>query len=350
MFNNAIIFSLIAIAVLSWGCTQDQDPTNDEAAKPVPVATTPVVYKEIVQTIQRSGLLATGSEARLSFKIGGIVRQIFVDEGASVSGGQLLAILNLSEIKAQVDLARASYEKAARDHERVSTLYSDSVATLEALQDTKTALDAARANLEIAQFNLQHARIVAPANGKILKRFVEENELVSPGTPVFYFGSSEASWIIRLGVTDRELVRITLLDSAEVTFDAYPGEKFTGSVTEISESVDARSGTFEVEVTLHENNARLVSGFVARVILFPARKPKHYLLPIEALVEAEGDSAFIYTVVDSSDQVRKMKVHVGQIIGDQAVIFSDLKGTSRVITAGNAYLTGESKIIQVDTP
>jgi len=349
MSNNAIIFGLIAVAVLSWGCAQNQDPANEEAAKPVPVTTAPVVYQEIGQTIKRSGLLATGSEARLSFKIGGIVRQMFVDEGASVSGGQLLAVLNLSEINAQVDLARASYEKAGRDHERVSALYGDSVATLEALQDTKTALDAARANLEIAQFNLQHARIVAPANGKILKRFVEENELVSSGTPVFYFGSSEASWIIRLGVTDRELVRISLLDSAEVTFDAYPGEKFTGSVTEISESVDVRSGTFEVEVTLHEKNARLVSGFVARVTLFPAKRSKHYLIPIEGLVEAAGDSAFIFTVVDSSDQIQKLKVHVGQIIGNQAVILSDLNGTSWVITAGNAYLTGESKIIQVDT-
>ncbi len=348
MLNNFIRFSLISVAVFIWGCTQDQDSTNDEAAKPVPVATTPVIYKEIGQTVQRSGLLATGSEARLSFKIGGIVRQIFVDEGASVSGGQLLAILNLSEIKAQVDLAQASFEKAVRDHERVSTLYSDSVATLEALQDTKTALDAARANLEIAQFNLKHARIVAPVNGKILKRFVEENELVGPGTPVFYFGSSAISWIVRLGVTDRELVRIELGDSAEITFDAYPGKKFTGSVTEISEAVDARSGTFEVEVTLYDKKARLASGFVARVILFPARKSKHYLLPIEALVEAEGDSAFIYTVIDSSDQVQKRKVQVGQIIGDQIVILSDLKGIGQVISAGNAYLTRESKINQVN--
>jgi RND family efflux transporter MFP subunit len=231
----------------------------------------------------------------------------------------------------------------------VSRLYSDSVATLEALQDTRTALDAAKANLEIANFNLQHARIVAPANGRILKRFVEENEMTGPGTPVFYFGSSEASWIIRLGVTDRELVSLSPGDSADITFDAYPGQKFEGTVTEISESVDARSGTFEVEVTLDDTKARLVSGFVARVTIFPAKKSGHLLVPVEALVEARKDSAYIYVLDDGAGQAAKRKVSVGEIIGDQVIILSDLKTTDRVITAGGAYLTGDSKIIQADT-
>ncbi len=349
MFNTAILFSLITAVIFISGCTGDQQTSGETAAKPVPVTTAPVVYRQISRTIERSGLLATGSEARLSFKIGGIVRQILVDEGASVSDGQLLAVLNLSEIKAQVELARAAYEKAVRDQDRVSRLYRDSVATLEALQDTRTARDAAKANLEIANFNLQHARIVAPANGRILKRFVEENEMVGPGTPVFYFGSSETSWIVRLGVTDRELVSLALGDSAEVTFDAYPRKKFNGTVTEISESVDARSGTFEIEVTLADEKARLVSGFVARTAIFPAKKAGHFLVPVEALVEAEKDSAYIYLLAGGAGQVTKRKVPVGEIIGDQVIILAQLKTTDRVITAGGAYLTDESKIIQVDT-
>lgn len=350
MFRKSIVVIQTAALLLITGCAPDHETTGEDAVKPVRVSTVPVIYKETGPAIQRSGLLAAGSEARLSFKIGGIVRQIFADEGSSVADGQLLAVLNLSEINAQVELARASYEKAVRDHERVSKLYGDSVATLESLQDTRTARDAARANLEIAQFNLRHARIVAPANGRILKRFVEENELVGSGTPVFYFGSTAAGWVVRLGVTDRELVRLSPGDPAEIMFDAYPGKKFNGSVTELSESVDARSGTFEVEVMLQEDDARLVSGFVARVTIFPAKKSGQYLVPVAALVEAEGDSAYIYIMSAASDEARKRKVRVGQIIGDEVVVLSELQTTDRVITAGSAYLTGERKLIQVDQP
>ena len=347
MLRKYILISILSLLVFLFSCTQESE--EPEAVKPVPVTTASVTYEEISQPIQRSGLLATGSEARLSFKIGGIIRQIFVDEGSTVSDGQLLAALNLSEINAQVELARVSYEKAVRDHKRVTNLYRDSVATLEQLQDTKTALDATQANLDIAQFNFQHARILAPANGRILKRFAEENELVGPGSPVFYFGSSDANWIVRFGVTDRELVRLSPGDPAKIVFDAYPDQRFTGSVTEISESVDPKSGTFEVEITLADTDARLVSGFVARVTIHPGQKQWHYLIPVEALVEAEVDSAFIYTVSDTGDQVQKIKVHTGPILGNRVIILSNLKDIDKVIVAGNAYLTGESIINQVNT-
>ncbi len=343
--TNIVIYSVLLSSVF-LGC--EQKINTKETIKPVPVETAPVVYKDISETIQRSGLLATGTEARLSFKIGGIVRRILVDEGAAVSRGQLLAALNLSEINAQVELARAAYDKAERDYKRISILYGDSVATLEQLEDTRTAADAARANLEIAQFNLQYARIYAPTDGKILKRFVDENELVAPGAPVLYFGSSEANWIIRIGVTDRELVKLSLGDSAEIKFDPYPARKFTGYVTEISESVDQRSGTFEVEITLQDKQSRLASGFVARVTIFPAKKSRHYLIPVEALIEAEVDSGFIFYVSDTSGSVRKQKVRVGSFLGDQIIILSDLNGIENVVISGNAYLTDDSKIIQVN--
>ena len=100
-----------------------------------------------------SGKLSAKSEAKLSFKIGGIIDRIFVSEGSSVSKGQLLARLNLSEIQAKVDQASLAMEKAQRDYDRVKSLYEDSVATLEQFQDVTTQLDLAIANLKISKFN-----------------------------------------------------------------------------------------------------------------------------------------------------------------------------------------------------
>jgi multidrug efflux system membrane fusion protein len=340
-------FTFLTLLILYSACSNKS--ADEQSVKPVPVTTAPVRYGIFPEIIERSGLLATGREARLSFKVGGFINRVFADEGSFVHKGQLLAVLNLSEINAQVELARTGYEKTRRDHERVSRLYSDSVATLEQLQDAESAFDAARASLEIAQFNLKHARITAPSDGRILKQFLEENEMVGPGTPVFYFGSSAENWIVKLGVTDRELVKLAIGDSARVRFDAFPDRSIPGSITGISESVNARNGTFEIEITLQHSPLRLASGFVAHVTLFPEENEPHYLIPVEALVEAELDSGFIYCLSDTARKPVKMQVRVGRITGNQVIILSDLGGVNKVIVAGNAYLTGDTEIIQVES-
>ena len=107
------------------------------------------------------GKLASKEELKLSFKTGGIISEIFVDEGQTVKKGQVLAKLNLSEIQAQVNQAILGLDKAERDYRRANNLYKDSVVTLEQLQNTTTALDIAKSNVKIAEFNLQFSTIKA---------------------------------------------------------------------------------------------------------------------------------------------------------------------------------------------
>ena len=142
----------------------------DEIKKPVPVRTQKVTLAAISLPIYRSGILAASSEARFSFKTGGIIQRIYVDEGGRVKKGELLATLNLLEITEQVKLAQSGYEKALRDFSRIDKLYRDSVATLEQRQDLKTAAEVAEAKLQIAEFNFRHSKIIAPSDGRILKR------------------------------------------------------------------------------------------------------------------------------------------------------------------------------------
>ena len=161
------LFLFIGIAFL-FSCSEKPD---EETTKPVPVTTYRAFLSDISLPIYRSGVLAASSEARLSFKTGGIISRIYVDEGDQVKEGQILAILNLSEINAQVKLAESGYQKAQRDLARIEKLFTDSVATLEQKQDLKTAAEVAEARMHIAKFNLRHSKIIAPSAGRILKRF-----------------------------------------------------------------------------------------------------------------------------------------------------------------------------------
>ena len=343
MKNNIIIvlfILLIISSILINGCTTKAEKT--ESVNRLPVKTAQVVSKEFSLPIHTSGLLSSIREIRLSFKVGGIIERLDIDEGKRVDKGQLLAELNQSEIYAKMLQAKSRFDKAERDLERVKILFADSVATLEQLQDAETALQVAQANLEIARFNLKHSKIYAPTEGKILKRFVEANELIGPGNPVFLFGSSGEEWIIRVGLSDKDVIRVDINDSARIVFDIYPNTHFPGYVTEIAESADLRTGTFEIEINLKQNNYKLISGFVASVDIFPRLKHKYHLIPIEALTEAEGNAGYVYTIQSPSEAVKKVPVQIGYIFEENVVVIAGLEQVRQVITDGAAYLVDGS--------
>lgn len=342
----AVIIVIAAALIVFVGCETTEGETSDTTT---PVTTAKIEREEVSIPIHTSGKISAAAEKKLSFKTGGIVKQIYVDEGEYVTGGKLLAKLDLEEINAQVSKAENAYEKAKRDYERVQNLYDDEVATLENLQDSKTALDVAESDLEIARFNKQHSEIYAPSNGRILNKFVEENELVGGGTPVFVFGSQGKGWKIKLGVADRDMVRLSLGDEASVTVDPYPGKELYGVVTEIGKSAHPANGTYEVEVLLDDNNdLQLASGFVAKVELYPSEKQAYTIVPIEAVVEAEANEAFVY-VINGEHQVEKLPVVIAQIQNDRVLVSDGLDNATEVITEGAAYLAEDSKVRVTET-
>ncbi|MFA5815235.1 MAG: efflux RND transporter periplasmic adaptor subunit, partial [Bacteroidales bacterium] len=213
---------LLAFVILFTGC---KPAPVKEAVKvePVKVRVAPVVIQEISLPVRSGGIVTTSEETKLSFKTGGIVARTYFKEGDAVKQGQLLAVLNLSEINAQVNQAKNGYDKALRDYNRAKNLYADSVATLEQMQNAETTMNVSKSVLDMSQFNQSHSRIMAPKSGVILRQLVKENELVAPGYPVYTLGISGKSWIIRTALSDRDIVKVNLGDSANVVIDAWPG-------------------------------------------------------------------------------------------------------------------------------
>jgi RND family efflux transporter MFP subunit len=335
--------AITAIFTIHWACSSSngKDTANEESTL---VKTAKVEQKEISFPIRSSGILSSESELKLAFKTGGVIKAIFADEGQSIKKGQVLAKLDLSEILARKNQAFSAYEKAKRDLKRVKKLYEDSVATYEQFQNTQTALQVAEANLQIAEFNLKHSSITAPDNGKILKRFAEENELISPGAPVFYFGNTGKEWVLKLGVTDREIIRLQLGDQAQVKFDAYPDQTFEAQVSEIAAAANTMTGMFEIQLQLKSIGKKLLSGFVGKVEIQPSKKVKYDLIPIEAFMEGDGKEGYVYTLNGSKDRVKKVQVKVGRIMDGSVAIASGLEDVQEVITDGAPYLTDNSPV------
>lgn len=251
----------------------------------------------------------------------------------------------MTEISSQVDQAYLAYEKAERDLRRIKNLFKDTVATLEQLQDATSAFEIALENKKIAEFNKQYSKITAPSDGRIISRLAEEHELISPGMPVIIFSEGgREEWVVKAGLSDRDIVKIKIGDKSEAVFDAYPEKVFKANVSKISEMADPLSGTFTVEVKVDAQNERLINGLVAKIIIHPLDKQSVSMVPTEAITQADGDNAFVYVVEKSDTTAKKLPVKIGYVENDFVAIVEGLDGSCDVITEGASYVKEGSKV------
>ena len=324
----------LSIGMLAVACRPAAPPPPASSARTVRTAT--VRDTSIARPVTGTGTLASRDELPLSFKLGGVVRRVLVDEGQSVREGQLLAELELTEIDAGVAKAQSAAAKAERDVERIRRLYADSVTTLAQLQDATTALDVARSDLQAAQFNQRYARIVAPAAGTVLHRAISPGELVAAGAPALVLASRARGSVLRVGLADRDVVRIRVGDAAVVQLDAYADRRFRGTVQEIAASSTPGTGTFAVLVSVPDAGT-LPTGMVGRVEIATRGSGSVTMVPVEALVEADGEQGVVY-VVDGARAGRR-EVRIAFLEGARVGISGGLAGAGTVVTDGAAYLT-----------
>jgi membrane fusion protein, multidrug efflux system len=284
------------------------------------------------------GLLTPKDEARLSFKVSGLVESIHVEEGQPVKAGQVLAVLKPAEINASLEQARQATAKAQRDLDRARALLADGVATEEQVQDLTTAFKVAGAAQSSAEFNATHARIIASVDGVVLRKLAESNELVQAGQTVLVLGGANRGWIVRVGLADRDVVRVRVGDPARIEFDAWPGQIFDGRVSNIASAADTGTGTFAVELQLDAGGARFVQGLVAKVALSPQAAVSGQVIPVQALLEANDKEAGVFVLDPATRTVHRVNIQIGRMSLGQIEVTDGLKQGVLVVTDGAAFL------------
>jgi membrane fusion protein, multidrug efflux system len=338
---------LIIVATVALAACVSKANTNktSQSSQAIPVRVAAINSDTNTVEIVASGLLSTEEEARLSFKIGGVIDRIFVKEGQFVKKGQLLASLKSTEIAAQVSQVQLTAEKAQRDYQRASNLYKDSVATLEQVQNARTGVDIAQKNLQQVAFNQQYSKIYAVSDGFIVKQILHEGELANPGNLILFMSavSPKSQWILKIGVSDREWAAIEKGNNASVTIDAFPDKKFKAVVNRKALSSDPASGSFEIEVAVDFEGQQPAIGMFGKAHIIPSQKSIGYSIPYEALLEANGKTGYVF-VSNDEKTVKRLPVTIAYI-DDQHVYVSDgLQGYKFVVISGSPYLDDNSTI------
>ncbi len=337
---------LLAFCLIGISCkTNNKEADSLYAGEVIPVKVAVIRFGETNNEVVATGLLTTENEARLSFKIGGVIEKIFVNEGEFIHKGQVLATLKTAEINSQVEQAKLGFIKAKRDYDRATNLYKDSVATLEQLQNAKTALDIAEQSVDQVSFNSKFASIVAPADGFVTKKNSNAGEVVGPGAPVLAVNesNSKSNWLLKVGVSDKDWAGIRPGQKSIVELDAFRGMKFDASVYRKSQAPDATSGSFQVDLKIRFNKEKPAVGMFGKATILSGVAGKSIIIPYDALIEADGKSAFVFVPSDSN-KVKRVPVTIESFDNNSVVIQSGLDSVREVIVSNSAFLNESSTI------
>jgi RND family efflux transporter MFP subunit len=337
--------ALLAATMLLFACEEPaKQATNSSSAEIIAVKTYSLQSTEQNLSIIGTGMLSTENEAKYSFKIGGVIEKVFVREGEFFKAGALLASLKINEIDAGFVQAKLGVEKAERDLTRINNLYKDSVATLEQLQNTRTAYEVAKKQLEAVAFNRSYAYIYATTDGFVTKKLASDGEVIEAGSPVLAINEAKSNtWLLKVGLSDREWAMLEAGDKAIVELDAYPNTPIKATVFRKSQAADMASGSFQVELQLENTNLKLALGMFGKAFIATQKKNTYQSIPHEAIVEANGKSAFVFVPLQGG-KVKKQAIEIAEFDNKVAKVKTGLEGIQEVVLSNSAFLNENSSI------
>jgi len=307
----------------------------------VAVSSQAVSRDPITRIIRASGTLEPKREHQLSFKVGGVVEQVLVEAGGRVRRGQVLARLDATEVSAGESQAQQGLQKAERDAARARTLRDQNGIARSMLDDAETALEVARATAASAAFNLKHTELVAPSDGVVERRMVERGQIVSPGLPLFVLSTADTK-VVRVQLTDRDVLDLKLNDRAQVTLDARPERSLAAHVTRIATLASPGTGTYEVELAVDDEIARSLPGGLTTKVSFERLERPLGSVPLTALVGGQGELSAVYAL--EGDRVRLLPVRIAFIAGDRVALAAGLEKVDTVVSAGAEELSDGARV------
>lgn len=320
------------------------------APKPLRVSTFAVGQEAPLPAITAAGTAALRKEIPLGFTTPGQIARITVQEGDRVRRGQVLATLDMTSVGASLEAADAERDRAGAELNRLKQLYAQGWITKSRLEAAEAAARSASANVSARRFSLQTARVIAPADGIVLSRTAEPGQIIDAGMPVVTLGDSSSGFVLRTLLADRDAVRVRAGVTAQVRFDALPGEILSGQVIEVGGRSDRGTGAFTAEIALPAD-PRLRSGLVGRATISTpaAGASTRLVIPPTAIFAIRADEGFVY-VVDAQKRVKARQIALGPLTAAGAEVLGGLRQGEVIVLSGLDRLRDGAPVDPVAAP
>ena len=345
-----------------------------------------------------AGELIPYQEVELHAKVSGYIQHIYVDIGDHVRKGQVLAVLDIPELQAQVEGAKAGVLRSQQDVLRARSAVARAQADFEALhsaylrlkqasaarpgliaqqeldnaqaKDSAAAaqVDAAKADLSASQQALSvakdeslhyesladYAHITAPYSGVVTWRYADTGALVQAGT-----SSAAAQPVVKLAQTDVLRLRLPVPealadyvhvgDPAKILIEAT-GQHLTGKVIRTTGALDLATRSLQVEIDLNNADNKLLPDMYAEVTLNIRRGGTGLTLPVQAVNQIASPPFAL--VVNAQGRIEKRVLRLGVQTPSRVEVLSGLSDGDRVVAANlSSYTPGEAvRAQQVSLP
>jgi HlyD family secretion protein len=343
--------AVVAVIVVAWALL-----AGGKKEEKVSFDTAKVENQNIHTSITATGTIEPVTSVTVGTQVSGIVAKLYVDYNSIVKKGQVIAELDrtnlISELNAQkanLASAQSSLNHQQANFNRYQTLYDKGLVSADDFENAKLKyvqakeqVASSRESVQRAQTNLGYATITSPIDGVVLSKAVEEGQTVAASfnTPeLFTIAQDLTDMRVIADIDEADIGGVKEGQRVSFTVDAFPEDKFDGTVTQVRQEAKTESNVVTYEVVISAPNAdlKLKPGLTANVTIFTMEKDNVLAVPAKALrfhpseaVLQEGES------ISDCEGDHKLWTKEGPVFKAHKVEVGTSNGVMTEITGGIA--------------
>lgn len=343
-----------SVSIAARAATAAAGGGGASSAVAISVEGTPVVRDTLVVSVTATGQAAALRQVVLAAQVAGRVARLPVRESERLGAGALVAGLDADEYRLALEQAQAERTRGEASF-RETTLFDDRIddpalrAERARIARAKSGLAQGEIAVRKAQLDLDRTTISAPFDGAVANLRVVVGQHVTPGTELATLVALDPIKV-EVQVLESEVGFLAAGRRAQVTFAAFPGQTFTGTISTINPVVDQTTRTARVTVLVPNPASRILPGMYARVSLEAQRFPDRVIVPRAAVLERDRRTMlFVYDGNQGGGEAKWRYVTLGLGNATQVEIVEDpdtqgVKPGETVLTDGHFTLTDGARV------
>lgn len=289
------------------------------------------------------GNLDADERVTIRNELAGVVREIPAREGSLVSRGDVLVQFDDEKLRLEVRRAEAKFEEMRANLLRRKPLFEEKIISETEMIEAESSFKAAEAELGLAKRRLADARVVAPIDGELGRRYVAVGDYAAVGAPLFDLVKVDVLKL-NFNLPERYLPMVREGLEVRVTSPAYPDKQFAGKVDFIDPIVDVATRTVRLRARVENPDSYLRPNLFVNVEINVATIPNALVVPEEAIISNVG--GFLVYVVDAESKAQARNVTLGERERGFVQIVEGLKAGERIVTQGHQFVHHGTKVAE----